>query len=256
MTDETTTPDLDPDAPEEIVPDYSRVGFRQLQALCKTRGIPADGRAPDLIDKLKAYDAQHGLAVDTDVPDADEDEVDLLADDMPAQPDSTPTQSTAHPLDAPTSSRADEPARTTANDATPESPAGDGRGASLPSPVGTPTQGSPAVTTLHAEPGTPALPPSMVRSGRPNLAVRDGIVKVGEGHGAAEVRAFRREYPIGQRDISDVDHARFIEDTHRAAWAAGLQTKGGVTIGERVGYATDANSQRTAIYQVPLKRQK
>jgi hypothetical protein len=257
MTDETTTPDLDPDAPEEIVPDYSRVGFRQLQALCKARGIPADGKAPDLIDKLKARDAQHGLAVDTDVPDADEDEVDLLADDMPAQPDSTSTQSTAHTLDAPAPSHADEPARNTAGDTTPESPAGDGPGASLPSPVGTPTPGAPAVVTVPADPAAATgLPPSTVRNGRPNLAIRDGIVKVGEGHGAAEVRAYRREYVIGQRDISDTDHARFIEETHAAAHAEGLATKGGVTIGERVGYATDANNQRTAIYQVPLKRQR
>jgi len=254
------TPMLDSADPsgtdEEIVPDYSRLGFRDLRALCKKRNIPADGSVVDLIEKLKAHDAQHGLTTDVEVPD-DADEVDLLADDMSAQPDSTPTQSTAHTLDAPAPPHADEPARNTVGDTTPESPAGDGPGASLPSPVGTPTPGAPAVVTVPADPAAATgLPPSTVRNGRPNLAIRDGIVKVGEGHGAAEVRAYRREYVIGQRDISDTDHARFIEETHAAAHAEGLATKGGVTIGERVGYATDANNQRTAIYQVPLKRQR
>ena len=96
--------------------------------------------------------------------------------------------------------------------------------------------------------------PSAGRDGR-DLTVKNGLVRVGEGHGAAEVRAFRYEIPIGPRDVSDGDHFAYIAEAHAAAAAAGYPTKGGATVGERVGYAADATGRRTVIYQVPLKRQ-
>jgi hypothetical protein len=68
------------------------------------------------------------------------------------------------------------------------------------------------------------------------------------------VRAFRAEFPLGPRELTDVDHMRFIADTHALAHQAGYATKGGITIGERVGYGIDADGGRTIIYQVPVKR--
>lgn len=240
--------DIPPDRdtlPDELAPDYSRLGFRDLRAKCKDRGIPADGTTAELVEKLKAWDAQHGADVDLTVPEGADDEVDLLDLD-------------------------DEPA--------PEQPAGGEGGASLPTPPAGPetTPGDPSppeITntvltgrTLHyPTPGSPEVaastsdapetPLATLRQGRPNLEARDGVVKVGEAFGAAEVRAFRHEFVIGQHELTDVDHFRYIEQTHAAAAAAGLTTKGGVTVGERVGFGVDASTgQRTAIYQVPLRR--
>jgi hypothetical protein len=224
--------DIPPDRdtlPDEIPPDYTRLGFRELQRLVKSRELPADGNAVQLVEKLRAWDAEHGKEPDLTVPDADEDDdgFDLLADDD------------------------DEPA--------PEQPPGGEGGASLPSPpdgpvLGTVTSAAPAVVVVAADPDAPATPPAMLRHGTPNMAARDGVVKVGETHTAAEVRAYRREYVIGDRELTDVDHFRYIAETHAAAAAEGLTTKGGTTIGERVGFGRDADGRRTAIYQVPLRR--
>jgi hypothetical protein len=228
MSDTATPEGLDgaPAPEEEVVPDYSRVGFKALRALCKNRGLPADGTVVELIEKLKAYDAQHGKEVDLsaaeNLPD-DEEEVDLLADD--------------------------------------ESPGGGGEAASTPPPPGfnlpeggSVTSAAPAVVIISA-PGESKRLPSAGRDGRPDMTVKNGVVRVGEGHGAAEVRAFRYEIPIGHRDVNDNDHFAYIAEAHAAAQAAGYPTKGGSTVGERVGYATDADNRRTVIYQVPLKRQ-
>lgn len=234
---DTATPEAAEGTPvpeEEIVPDYSRVGFKALRALCKDRGIPGDGTVVELIEKLKVYDAQHGRDVDLSAAEnlPDEEEVDLLADDEPGP-------------------------------AIPESPVGGGEAASAPPPTGvsyTPPRGgsvtsaAPAVVVVAA-PGAPKGVPSAGRDGQWDLTARNGIVKVGEGHGAAEVRAWRHEIPIGPRDVSDGDHFAYIAEAHAAAHAAGHVTKGGSTIGTRVGYAIDANGRRTVIYQVPLKRQ-
>ncbi len=224
-------------ADEEIVPDYSRVGFRDLQKLCKVRGLPGDCKGPELIERLKAYDAQHGRKVDLTLPEGEE--VDLLADD----------------------------------DDTPERPAGTGEAAPEPVPVGstlvyvdgpgfvtgdggTVTSAAPAVI-VYADADQPTgLPLATTRGGKADLSVRNGAVKVGQGHGAAEVRAYRMEYPHGPREVTDNDHFTYIAETHAAAQAAGHETKGGVTIGERVGFGADADGRRTVVYQVPLKRQK
>lgn len=245
MTEDHALEGIPDEAPEEVVPDYSRVGFRALQALCKDRGIPGDGNSVALIEKLKLWDAQHGK--DVDLSGVDEDPLGL--DD-------------------------DEP--------TPESPVGGGEAASASSPTGAPTAGedvigvgtaspaglftnlppgasvtsaAPAVIVM-ADPNEPkGLPRATTQTGKADLTVRDGLVKVGEGHGAAEVRAYRREYPHGHRELTDSDHFMYIAETHAAAHAEGLQTKGGATVGERVGYGADADGRRTVIYQVPLKRQ-
>lgn len=227
--------DVDPtsEAPEEVVPDYSRVGFRGLQALCKERGIPGDGNSAALIEKLKAWDAQHGKDVDLTAAE----DIDLLADD----------------------------------EDTPERPAGAGEAASASAPVGdlpdlakgaitypdggTVTSAAPAVVVYSDPDQSSGLPAATNRAGKPDLSVRTGLVRVGQGHGAAEVRAYRLELPHGPREITDNDHFAYIAETHAAAQAAGHVTKGGVTVGERVGYATDADGRRTVIYQVPLKRQ-
>lgn len=234
MSDTATPEGLDgvPAPDEEVVPDYSRVGFRALRVLCKDRGLPADGTVVELIEKLKAYDAQHGREVDLsaaeNLPD-DEEEVDLLADD-------------------------DEPGPA------PESPVGGGEAASAPPPTGNLPEGgsvtsaAPAVV-VFTSPDQPKGLPSAGRDGRPDMTVKNGVVRVGEGHGAAEVRAFRYEIPIGHRDVNDADHFAYIAEAHAAAQAAGYPTKGGTTVGERVGYAADAEGRRTVIYQVPLKRQ-
>lgn len=218
---------------EEVVPDYSRVGFRDLQRLCKVRGLPGDGKAPDLIERLKAHDIRHGKAIDLTIP--EDEEVDLLADDEP---------------DA----------------ATPEQPVGGGEAASAPSPTGvlpsanlphggSVTSAAPAVVVVSSPDEPKGLPRAATANGRVDLTTRDGQVKVGEGHGAVEVRAFRREFPHGPREIDDSSHFTYIAETHAAAWAEGLATKGGVTIGQRVGEGVDADGRRTVIYQVPLKRQ-
>lgn len=225
--------DIPPDRdtlPDEIVPDYSRLGFRELRAKCKGREIPADGTHADLIRKLRAWDAEHGADVDLTVPD----EFDLLDDEdgEDDRPQDTPRQNT-------------------------QASAGGGGDASLtPPPADLPPDRGPEMpaVTVVAEEGSHKLPVAMLRPNVVNLAARSGVVKVGEGHGAAEVRAFRHEVVVGERDITDVDHFRWIAEAHAAAQAAGHVTKGGVTIGERVGYGADADGRRTAIYQVPLKR--
>lgn len=238
---DATRPD-DPDGIGEVVEDYSRVGFRKLQALCKARNIPADGTGPQLIEKLKAWDAQRGTSVDTSLPDEPDpptdDEPDLLADeDIPAPPDSgdNPSHATDPALQQPP----------VGGEAASASPTGGQH------PHRSPATPAIVVQAAEGEPG--GLPRALIRHGVPNMAAKSGPVKVGEAHGAAEVRAFRAEFPV-YGEINDVDHFRFIAEAHHLAWAAGLATKGGVTVGERVGFSTDADGRRTAIYQVPLKR--
>jgi hypothetical protein len=253
----------DADPAEEVVPDYSRLGFRDLQQLVKARGMTADGRHAELIEKLKAWDAERGREPDLTIPVDDGDEVDLLADDDTPSGSSDTTAHTPEPADSPDHAQAAPETQPT-----PETPSGGGEAASASPPdgtvtfttpppgnTGTLTAASPATVVVTA-PGEPeGLPPALVR-GRPNTSVRTGVVRVGEGHGAAEVRAYRQEWPLGPRDITDTDHARFIADTHAAAHAAGHETKGGVTIGERLFYAADTHGQRTVIYQVPLRRKR
>jgi hypothetical protein len=194
-----------------------------------------------LVEKLREWDAAHGKDPDPTVPD-DDDEVDLLADDEPTPEQPADGGGDASPAPPPAGPVLD----TTTDNTLYAAPSGTRSGVVTPE--------APAVVIVAADPDAPAIPPAMLRHGAPNLGARDGVVKVGDGHGAVEVRAFRREYVIGNRDITDVDHFRFIAETHAAAAAEGLTTKGGQTVGERVGYGHDADGRRTAIYQVPLKR--
>jgi len=243
MTTPADTPNHATD--DELVPDYSRLGFRDLRKLCSTRGIPADGTQVQLIEKLKADDARRGLTQD-DVPSAEE--IDLL-DDLD------------EPAEQPTAAGAGDAA---ASGATPPAAARPSASDDLAGPaVGRAPEignspGAPAITTVAADGETGAVPSAIIggKTGRPNLTARTGQVRVGEALGAAEVRAFRWEFVIGPHEVTDNDHFRMIAETHAQAAAAGLTTKGGITVGERVGFAADADNRRTAIYQVPLKRQR
>lgn len=209
---------VNPDAlPEEVPPAYSRLGFRDLQRLCKARGIPGDGRAPALIEKLEAWDLQHGRSVDITLP--DEEEEDLLGDDMPAPATTSATLATTP------ATPAVEPA--------PQTPAGGGEVASASPPAG------------------PALSGRAVRRGeadQPN-------VRTGPVERDGKVKAYRVEFPMGVGDVSDQQHATFIADAHNVAASAGYPTKGGSTIGARIGFGTDADGRRTVIYEVPVRRQ-
>jgi len=238
----TAPPERDPvaEAAAGVKPDYSRVGFRDLQRLAKARGLPGDGTAAELITRLKAHDVQHGLDVDTVVPADDPEEVDLLADDdeparsapLPPQPD----KPNGPPPSPPGSDKPSNP--TPAADPAPPTPAGGGeRVASAPPPAGPPA----------------ALPPSTTRGGRPDPSTTEGLVKVGADHGGRDVRAYRHEYAIAH-DVTDEMHFRFIAETHDHARAAGHDPKGGPTVGERIGYSADSDGRRTVIYQVPLRR--
>lgn len=226
---------------EEVVPDYSRIGFKELRRLCTKREIPADGTVTQLIEKLKAADAAKGLKVD-DVPDSmpDDDEFDLLGDDAQEQP--TAAGEAASDPAAARPSAADDLA---------------GPAVGVAPEVGT-TPEMPAVRVVAADGETGAVPPATHpgKAHRPNLAARTGRVKVGEASGAAAAYGFRWEFVIGQHEISDNDHFGFIASTHAQAAAAGYVTKGGQTIGERVGFTTDADGRAVVIYQVPLKRAK
>lgn len=245
MTD--TAPRPDDEAPEEIVPDYSRLGFRDLQKLCKARGIAGDGNSIALVEKLKAWDAEHGKEVDISALGDSDPDVDILdLDDEPAEPatpESPPGAGEAASASAPGGVRADGVQDQNAN-----------ANISVP-PGGSVTSAAPAIVVVSAPDQPKGLPQGTYRGGRVDLTVKTGLVKIGEGHGAAEARAYRMEFPIGMREISDSDHFMFIAETHAAAHAAGHATKGGTTIGERVGYSADANGARTAVYQVSLKRQ-
>lgn len=234
------TPATGDDA-EEVVPDYSRLGFKDLRKLCTARGIPADGNVPALIEKLKAYDVQHGKTTDTTVPDVDDDDDPLGLDD--------------------------------ADDADDETPDGAGEAASTPAPSGptgvaeAPTVG--AIATINIPDGgtvTSAAPAVIVRPdpaeatapklkrGQEDMNTRNGVASFGGGDGKPAQRVFRAEFTIGNRDITDDDHFRFIAETHGLAAQAGERSRGGTTIGRRVGFAHDADGRRTVVYEVHLKR--
>jgi hypothetical protein len=236
---------------EEVVPDYSRVGFRALQALCKDRGLPGDGNSITLIERLKAWDAQHGKDVDLSAAEnlADEPEDDPLGLD---DPDESPVgdeeaASASSPTGAPTAGEDVIGVGT-------QQPSGVLPTINLPD-GGTVTSAAPAVVVYSAPDEPKGLPRASGNGGRADLTVKNGLVKVGEGHGAAEVRAYRHEILIGPRDVSDADHFTYIAEAHAAAQRAGHVTRGGGTVGERVGYSHDANGTRTVIYQVAVKRQ-
>jgi hypothetical protein len=247
-TDDTANPasSVRPDASspdDEFVPDYSRLGFRDLRKLCTAREIPADGTVTQLIEKLKAADAAKGLKVD-DVP--DDDEFDLLADEQPT------AAGGGGPVPAASAAGASPPAA--ARPSATDDLAGPAIG--VAPEVGT-TPEVPAVRVISADTGE-VVPRATLpgKAHRPDLGVQTGRVKVGEASGAAAAYAFRWAFVIGNHDVSDNDHFVFLAETHAQAAAAGHATKGGQTVGERIGYAYDADHRRVAIYQVPLKRQK
>lgn len=244
MTD-AITPAAEVDGPDgPTPPDYSRLSLRELQKLCKspTRNLPAGGKTIDLINRLKEWDHQNGRDVDLsalDEPDEPEEEVDLLDLDGPVETAS----------------------------AEPERPAGAGEVASASTPAGHHAGAGPTVpgdtppappvpnsTVTAPSPAAPAMqmaaaPPPKLRRGQVDLTVRNGPVT--DANGA--VKTFRIEFACPPGELSDTQHRLFIAEAHGAAQAAGYATKGGVTIGTRVGYATDADGRRVVVYEVMLK---
>ena len=243
-----------PGADEEVVPDYSRVGFKDLQRLCKARGIPGDGNTSTLIGKLQAWDDTHGTGVDLsplDDAEPDEDEIDLLGDDDPA-PEAPADGGEA--ASAPPSAGPAVPVVHAGQPGTPEvgvtAAGGHPTGVNIPE-LATAMPGAPAVTVVD---GTTDGPPRAAgRRGVPNLSATTGVVSTGDTP-RGPARAYRAEFMIGDHTITDEDHFRFIAETHVKAAAEGKATKGGATIGERIGFGM-RNGMRTAIYQVPLRRE-
>jgi hypothetical protein len=65
---------------------------------------------------------------------------------------------------------------------------------------------------------------------------------------------FQATFPLGGRAIDDDHHAFLISETHRLAAEAGHQTRGGTTVGHRLGYGVDEHGAQTAVYEVYLRR--
>lgn len=251
MTD-AIAPAPDDTPAEDFVPDYSRVGFKDLQKLCKHRGIPGDGNTVALIDKLRAWDAQHGRAVDLSVlerPDEPEEEVDLLdevGDDAPQAPaDGEAEAASPSPPSA---------GQLTVQPGTPEvgaTAASGGVGLTTPAPSSY-TSAGPAVT-VRADVGATAPAAPQRRRGEPDLSVHEGPYTIGES--PAGPNRFRAEFLIGNHELTDEEHFRYIAETHARAAAAGYATKGGNTVGERVGFYP-GSAGRVAVYQVTLSRRR
>ncbi len=204
-------------AEDEVVPDYSRVGFKALRVLCKDRGIPGDGNSIALIERLKAWDAQHGKSVDLSAVenlDPDESDDDPLGLD---DPDDSPNN--LDPI--------------------------------LPAPVMTePGCTHPKCILDHPHVGPAILAPA------PESPAGGGEAASAPPPTGAPAREYRHEITIGPRDVSDADHFAYIAEAHAAAHAAGYETLGGATVGHRVGYGVDSDGHRTVIYQVSLRRRR
>lgn len=68
------------------------------------------------------------------------------------------------------------------------------------------------------------------------------------------IARFRKAFVVGDMDPSDEQHFGMIAKTHDAAAAAGHRPRGGRWAGERIGYGSDKNGVRTAIYEVSIRR--
>lgn len=242
------TPDLtDPAGPPaegdeepEFHGDYSQLGFRDLQKLCKARGLLADGKAPELIKKLREHDRVTGSAVDLTVPDVEPDgddgpEIDLLAlgDVVPAgAPDGGEVASA--PSSGPSPGL--EPGPVERSQVVAFGPTG---------PALVPPDQGRSVTPAPIVPETAGR-----RHEERNLTTRGGPVE----NPNREITAYRVEHAVGPRDLIDADHFDLIARTHALAEEAGYRTRGAPTIGTRVGYATGSDGGRTAIYEVSVRR--
>lgn len=255
MTD-AIAPESDSTPTEEFVPDYSRLGFKDLQKLCKSRGISADGNTIALIDKLRVWDAEHDRAVDLsalDEPDGEEvDLLDMVGDDAPQAPADGEAEA-ASPSPPSAGQLAVQPG-------TPEvgaTAASGGVGLTTPAPSSY-TSAAPAVA-VRAAVGMAAPAAQHRRRGEPDLTVHEGPYMLGEPRDAdgspARPNRFRAEFPIGNHELTDDEHFRYIAETHARAAAAGYATKGGNTVGERVGYYP-GSAGRVVVYQVTLSRRR
>lgn len=117
---------------------------------------------------------------------------------------------------------------TAAPEATPDPP--------VPAPVPQPVVVAPA-------PGVQSPPvPAAARPTGPDPAVKSGLTG----------SVFRKEFPAN-RPVDDVQHRHLIAETHAAANAAGHRTRGGLTVGRRVGPSVDSEGRPTVVYEVHVK---
>jgi hypothetical protein len=219
---------------EEFVFDYSRVGRRQLVAMAVHRGLLGSGTNPQLIERLRDWDHAHPDATD--------------AERFPPEPGQESSQ---------------EPARQPERPAA-ETPAAGGADADQDEQDDeqddeTPTTSEPPAAGAPAAPAAgPTMFGGILRGGltdpgpMPTTATA-GVVEAGRTP-TAVARMFRAEFPLGDRSIDDAHHLRLIEETHRLANEAGYQTRGGLTVGHRVGFSSNERG-RTVIYEVHLKRE-
>ncbi len=192
--------------------EYSTRTRPELVKLCKERGLSGAGTNEDLIERLQAQDAEvAGQGADEDP----------LADDLTDEP-------------ADDGQEADEPDAGTEDEAT--EPA-----AAPPTP---PAAAQPEARVPQVVAAEQSEQAAEDRAETDRAGVMDPTVKDGRTG-----KVFRREfYPT--RTIDDGYHAHLIAETHHAAHAAGLRTKGGLTVGHRVAESVDAAGKPTVVYEV------
>jgi hypothetical protein len=124
---------------------------------------------------------------------------------------------------------------------------------------GTEPAAEPVASTSAAQPETRV--PQVVAAERSEQATEDKAAADQSGRADPAVKdgrtgkVFRREfYPT--RTLDDGYHAHLIAETHHAAHAAGLRTKGGLTVGHRVAESVDAAGKPTVVYEVYVATEK
>lgn len=124
------------------------------------------------------------------------------------------------------------------------------RAAADDDPLGLDDEPDPGVTPPETPPAAPGASPQDAAGG-------PGVEPADDGEPAGRTGLFgstyRVEYPLGNREIDDPYHYHLIGETQAAAQAAGHHPKGGIGIGQRLGYGADANGRRTVVYEVPVR---
>lgn len=117
---------------------------------------------------------------------------------------------------------------------------------------------TPADAPAAAEPADvqpdpePAPDPEPVQQGSDRPIT--GLTPDGYWH-EGQRKSYRMQFPApGDGPIPDDEHFAYIARTRAAAVDSGHAPKGGETIGSRVGFSTDADGNRTVVYEIPLKR--
>lgn len=110
-----------------------------------------------------------------------------------------------------------------------------------------PAPSAPAGGAASAPAGPPSPGPRDPFAGKAGSVARVGKQKVGFFEGT---NTWRSEWVVGPRTPDDSTHFGLIESTHDAAREAGYRTLGYPHAGTRVGFSTDRNGSRTAVYEV------